>query len=358
MKKDFLRRIEELANREGFVFLGCSPITSVSSDVFDRFTYWLNEGFGGSMAYLSKVKQDLREIIDWAVSVFVFAWLYPRYESQSRYGFGRIASYALWRDYHRVFKKRLLKLGKNLTDEFPGLRFKCITDAFPILEKALALQVDSEKLFMGKNTLLIHKNFGSFFLLGEIVTNMKVTQVNSFRYDNNKLGCGNCVKCVTECPTNALNGCFIDARKCISYLTIEYKGPFNLEQMRNVGDWLFGCDICQQVCPFNHKIKGKNFCSFLQTDLRVTPSFSLIEVLSLNEEKFKSLFMGTPVLRAGLEGFQRNAIAVCFNQGFQEALPMIRNLTKSDSDTVNQTASLALSKWKVRSVPTKLVVIN
>ncbi len=304
----------ELVKKFNLVFLGALPIQDKEYFEREKYYWWLSQGFAGDMSYLNRAILNLKSAFPWGRTLLAFAWLYPRIQRKTIKGFGQIANYAVWRDYHRVFKKRLIDLAAFLQSKYVLNKFKAITDAFPILEKRLIASIEGANFFMGKNTLIVHKEFGTYMLLGEIITDMEVSE--SYSNYGRKLSCGSCSECERNCPTGALNNCILDARKCISYLTIESKGAFNEEQINMVKDWLFGCDICQEVCPFNHKLRYKKYLSFSLSDRRLPSRISLEFLINLTKEQFEFVFSGTPVMRAGYSGMIRNAIAVATNQRF------------------------------------------
>ncbi|MCS6894297.1 MAG: tRNA epoxyqueuosine(34) reductase QueG [Deltaproteobacteria bacterium] len=337
--------IQRLCFQEGLLFLGSTSLLDVPDSAYERFRYWLSQDYHGTMNYLNKVRRGVQEFLPWAKTVFMFGWLYPRQFVESRQGYGRIADYAVWRDYHKVFKKRLVKIACKLGDLIPQSRFKCITDAFPIMEKALALNLNVPDFFMGKNTLLIHKKFGSYFLLGEIVSNLEVVSY-AHPEPSTRSNCGTCENCLVNCPNRALKDGYLDSRKCVSFWTIEYKGYFDLEKIELVHDWLFGCDVCQSTCPFNHKLRNSSYNSFRLGDRKLEGSFPLLRALSLTFEDFFNIFSGTPVYRTGHSGFIRNAIAVAYNQRYENAFGLIKNLTCVEDDVIGTTAEIALKNWQ------------
>jgi epoxyqueuosine reductase len=337
----FLESVANIAKEAGLFFLGALNFSARKGNdldaIFDNFNHWKSQGFAAEMEYM---KRDLRQIFLKQVlsqfkSSLVFLMPYPPTSSTaSRVGFGRIAAYALQPDYHGVLKKLLLKIAEKLIELAPA-KYKVFTDSFPYLEKPLANLV-SQRVFQGRNTLLIDKSLGSYILLGQILVSVEVEGFIS--PITTVLNCGKCNLCEKKCPTGALSCYMLDSRKCISYLTIEKRGPFTFDEISLIDDWLFGCDICQMCCPFNYK--------HLKFASNETGYFPIITALSLAQADFDRTFAGKPLKRAKFEGFIRNAIAVAYNQKFRQAIPYIKALTKSSNSTIAFTADIALSNWR------------
>jgi len=221
----------------------------------------------------------------------------------------KIARYAHGRDYHKVLKKLLKQLAAYINEQDPSAQTKLCVDSAPLLEKAYAVRAGLG--FIGKNTTLITPQYGSYVLLGEILTNLEL------EYDQPADGtCGTCTRCIDACPTKAFAGPReLDAKRCISYLTIEHKGPIPQEFHKPMANWIFGCDICQEVCPYN-----KQFAKPLQLEAfkKVTiagSSIPLDEILAIkDDEEYVARFAGSPLMRAKRAGLQRNARIVKKNQ--------------------------------------------
>ncbi|RMH11536.1 MAG: tRNA epoxyqueuosine(34) reductase QueG, partial [Planctomycetota bacterium] len=219
----------------------------------DALRRWLKRGEHGSMAYMARytdVRTDVRLLLEGARSVVMVADLYATRGAapdESRSGFGRVARYARGRDYHKVIKKRLHQLSDELAGQYPGHRFRTFVDTAPVLERELAARCGIG--WQGKHTLTIHPQLGSYLLLGGIVTTLELEpppeQPKAVDH------CGTCTRCIDACPTQAIRPYHVDARKCISYLTIEHRGTIDPEFHEPMGDWIFGCDVCQEVCPHN-----------------------------------------------------------------------------------------------------------
>lgn len=305
-----------------------------------RYDEWRKKGFAGDLHYMVREEprrwapQDLlpeaRSVITFAVNFFSGA---KRVEPKR--GFGRVARYAWGKDYHDVVKKRLEEWVRRLSEAAgKQVKTKIIVDSSPLLERAFAHQGGLG--FVGKNTLIISRKLGSFIFLSEVLTDLELDP-DLLIEDADKDACGSCKECLVECPTNALiSPRQLDARKCISFWTIENKGGIPEEMRPGVGDWIFGCDVCQDVCPYNGLSKETQWKDFLP-EAGAGPYLSLLEVLSLKtDQDFKLRFAGTPILRAKRMGLMRNACVVAANQKFTEAVPLLEELSSSDPDPTLQ----------------------
>jgi len=229
-------------------------------------------------------------------------------------------------DYHDVLKNRLRAIADVLHTHVPGCRTRCVVDTAPLLERDFARLAGLG--WFGKNTMLIHKRAGSFLLLGALLTDVEL----EYDQPHETSHCGTCTRCLEVCPTDAFPAPYVlDARKCISYLTIELKGPMPLELRRGVGDWLFGCDLCQDVCPWNRKSPWTDDPAF-QPRSDLAPADAL-EILRLTRDEFRSRFRGTPLARPGYGGLRRNAAIVLGNRGDRAAIPALI-AALSDADPV------------------------
>lgn len=280
--------------------LGLSFCNIASSDItFDKdiLANWYASGYAADMGWL-KDNIDKRihpaSIFEGAKSIIVCGLNY--YQRAPRRN-GKIATYALGRDYHKVLGKKLKELA-GFVDQFGGTS-RYFVDTAPILERPIAQIAGAG--WIGKSSLLVHPRLGTYFFLGEIFTTLELeTDVPHKNY------CGTCTRCIDACPTGAIvaNG-VVDARKCISYHTIENKGEIPDEIISRMGDRMYGCDECTAVCPWNRFVKQTTEKDF---DPRNYPDPE--EILNLNEEDFTKLFAGSPIHRIGLKRFQRNILAI------------------------------------------------
>ncbi|MEZ0392285.1 MAG: tRNA epoxyqueuosine(34) reductase QueG [Pseudobdellovibrionaceae bacterium] len=318
----------------GFSQWGASSLHNPLSLEFYR--QWLEQNYHGEMEYLKRhlPQKENPKLLDARLeSAFVFAHSYLPHPKPMVDGFEnlRTAFYAQGEDYHFWLKEKLEALAVRLRAQFPDEVFLCLTDSSPILERDLAYRAGLG--WVGKNTCLIHPKQGSFFLIGEIVTSMKLSVQAEPVHDF----CGTCTRCIDICPTGALEKPrLLNAQKCISYLTIESRQIPEASLRAGIGDLFFGCDLCQTVCPWNQKA-FKNAVKVLATspletearraldlDSRSRLVAELREILSLSGKKLQKKFEKSPLQRAGPFGLRRNAILVATNQGLHELLPEIQ----------------------------------
>lgn len=264
-------------------------------------------------------------------SVFSFAHPYhPHpYKDKLHLKETRTALYAQGEDYHFWLKDKLKSIAENLSYRFPTDEFLFFTDSSPVLERDWAYQ--SGIGWIGKNTCTIHPQKGSLFFLGEIYSSLQVFESPKLMHDF----CGNCNKCIEICPTQAIEKPrVLNATKCISYWTIEAKEvpPENIRD--KIGDWLFGCDLCQTICPWNQKVYGKNLeISYIKssTDTQKNTLVSELRlILTSSGKSLEKFFYGTPLIRARPKGLKRNAIIVAANKGLKELTPEIKLLMTQD----------------------------
>jgi epoxyqueuosine reductase len=249
-----------------------------------------------------------------------------------------ISRYTLGRDYHKLMRKRLTKLAARLQARVAGSRYRVFTDSAPVLEKALA---EKARLgWIGKNTMLINPKAGSYFFLGEIFTDIPLPLDKPFEGNH----CGSCSKCLDTCPTNAFAGPhMLDARRCISYLTIELKGSIPEDLRPLMGNRIFGCDDCQLVCPWNKFTQATQESDF--NPRHQLDQQHLISLFSWTENDFLSKTAGTAIRRAGYESWLRN-IAVALGNGpaTREALAALNLRVNHPSDIVREHVQWALTR--------------
>jgi len=292
----------------GFDAVGITDALPIDAGQAELLSAWLKAGYAGQMKYMHRnfeKRINPARLLENAQSVIVVGLNYkppkrkPKQAGAAR-PTGRIAEYAQYEDYHPFIKKRLGKLADFITSTAgEGVRFKICVDSAPLAERSVALRAGLG--FIGKNHTLIHPVLGAQIFLGEIVTTLRL------RPDTPSRGnCAGCNRCMDACPTGALRGDGqFDVNKCISYLTIEYKGPIPAEQAERMGDRLFGCDECVLACPVQ---KDAPPCK--NKELKFYPDragLDLNEVLSLTDETFIAKFAGSPIGRTGLGRLERNA---------------------------------------------------
>jgi len=330
---------QSLAKAQGFAL--CGIASAEASAYADELNRWLSEGKHGEMHYLADhadIRADPGKLVEGAANVIVVADAYhPHAESQVRSGkpLGRVAKYAWGDDYHKVLKKRLHAVCNALEAQYPGYTYRATTDTAPIAERELATRAGLG--WTGKHTLMIHPRFGSYFLLGTVVTTLPM-QTSELAGFPAPLGsptghCGGCTRCIDACPTDAIaqEGYSVDARKCISYLTLEHRGEIDEQYHEPMGDWLAGCDICQEACPHNQRrssLAGQDNDP-LQVHARYTPhdyaqGFDLLEVLNWTAEDRQQAFIGSALKRIKLEMMQRNALIAAGNHLRDHDHPALR----------------------------------
>jgi epoxyqueuosine reductase len=306
---------------------------------------WLEQGFGGAMRFLSaEPRHDPRRLLPSAKSVLVIAVPHARSAS----GPARVARYALGRDYHHVVRKLLLDFGEHIAiatgQELVG---RICADSAPLLERAAALQAGVG--FMGKSTLNIVPGLGSYFVLGELLVDLELPE--SPAQDTVASGCGRCTRCLDACPTGAFVAPYVlDARRCISYLTIELDGSIPRELRSKMGDHVFGCDLCQTVCPFNQSKKPPAAHPELKPEERLR-HVELLDLLELSSTGYRRLARRTALRRPSREQLQRNAAVALGNATFtsdgartEATHALVRVLAGSPSPMVREHVAWALGR--------------
>jgi len=334
-------RIKEEARRLGFELVGISAVKPAPHE--QSFAQWLREGFAGELDYMKRtepLRRDPRTLVPWAVSIISVGMNY--YTSFSRpepcrEAQGWISRYAWGDDYHELMKRKLELLLARLRQAHDGpLEGRAFVDSGPVLERDFAGVAGLG--WIGKNTHLISPKKGSWFFLGELFLNLPLAYDRPLR-DR----CGKCDLCLKACPTGAFVGPYLlDARRCISYLTIELKGwmPRHLRPL--VGNHVFGCDICQEVCPYNVKAEATDEAAYRPRPGLHAPE--LIPLLSLDEAEFRRRFRGSPVGRAKRRGFLRNVAVALGNSKSAEALPALIDALTDEEALVRGHAAWALGQ--------------
>jgi epoxyqueuosine reductase len=324
--------ISRLALQCGLDFFSAQGIPDLGQDLL-RLKSWQERGNAASMKYMqypTGVYGDLRALLPEAKSVMSFAIAYSRQKTEVLPPkSGRVARYAWEEDYHHVLPARIRSF-VELVEERLGrtIRYRVIVDAAPLLERAVA--ASGGLGFVGKNTLLIRKKFGSFFFLAELLWDLELNSNEKFPKNVKELGsCGTCQRCQNACPTGALRAFELDANRCISYLTIEKRGPFTDWERQALGEWIFGCDICQEVCPFN-VVAIRNAKQGIPYSFG--PFLGLEEIFRIRSHgEFLEKFQGSPICRARKSGLLRNALAVAANTGALSLIPNIWTLLEQES---------------------------
>lgn len=340
-----LSTLQTLAARSGLTVVGVTGAEELRVDG-ERLRTWQERGFAAEMGYMQRSPElllnpaGLHETVRSVVTVAIF---YDRAPAQPLpEGHGRVARYAWGRDYHKVLRRRLEALVSLVRAE-AGIEVdaRVFSDSVPLLERALAKRAGLG--FVGKSTMLIVPGRGTFFFLGEILWNVEV-RTDGASHSSRTMHCGSCQSCMTSCPTGAFaEERVLDASRCVSYLSIEKRGALSLAERRMLGEWIFGCDVCQDVCPFNIvplKKRSPPDVPELGRDAGVGPSLALAEVLAMRDSKsFERRFAGTALMRAKREGLLRNAAVVAANRCVESLSPILLEASREDgAATVRQHA--------------------
>lgn len=293
--------VKEKARQSGFDYCGIARAERLDADAA-RLEKWLNNGFHGGMNYMENyfdLRIDPSRLVPGAKSVITLLKNYYPDIRQNTYS-PRISKYAYGKDYHEVIKSQLRDFMQLLSGKIGEINGRGFVDSAPVLERTWARR--SGLGWIGKNGNLITKDSGSFFFIATLITDLDLEYDDPFAKDY----CGTCTKCIDECPTDAiLPDKVVDGSKCVSYFTIELKEMLIPGEMKNkFNDWAFGCDICQDVCPWNRFSKPTNEKAF--TPLPEVLNFTSKEWEALSEESFKKIFKHSPINRAKLKGMQRN----------------------------------------------------
>jgi epoxyqueuosine reductase len=334
-----------------------------------RFEAWIGQGRAGTMEYLTRTGDDGRLVrarvetpFPWARSAIVCLANYnsapPGSTAPAQPGTGWIARYA-WTsrldpdgirrpsDYHKVLLKRLRRLDSSLRAIFGEFESRAYVDTGPVVERSLATAAGLG--WTGKNTCLIHPRLGSFGFLAVLLTSLPVEREEPLAVTPDH--CGSCRRCIEACPTGALTAPYqMDATKCIAYLTIEHKGPIAAQLMEGMGRQVFGCDICQDVCPWNRKAP-------IGGDADLEPRAELVNpgldwLASLDESSFERVFNGSPVRRSGFLGLRRNLAIAMGNSGASQFGVRLRQWAGAADEGVRLAADWALKKLQLSVGPT------
>ena len=345
--------IRDEARRIGFELVGIAPAGRPQS--LDHFHRWLESGYDGTMGYLARRREAYdhpRGVLPAATSLVMLGMIYRAAEepsidplSPSR-GDGtrpvvpaRVSRYATGsRDYHDVLRERLATLADFVHDRLPGCRTRGIVDTAPLLERDFAQHAGLG--WFGKNTMLLNRQHGSWFFLAALLVDQPLDPDTAHQTDH----CGTCTACLDACPTNAFTEPYVlDARRCISYLTIELRGEVIPPSLREpMGDWLFGCDICQEVCPWNHEAPPATEPAFVPAaDLAPADAIGL---LGLDTQTHERRFGTTPLERPGREGLVRNAAIVAGNARNADAVEPLVGLLADPDPVLRATSAWALGR--------------
>jgi len=331
------------AHRLGFELAGIAP--AVPADGFDRLQHWLEQGYAGQMSYMHRHAEARRHpsgVFPTVRSVVMVAMNYAGPTAEVPPTMARVARYARGADYHHVVRQRLRELGRWLRGRRPDCWGRIAVDTAPLLERDFARRAGLG--WFGKNTMLLNPRLGSWFVLGALLLDIELQATEPFTRNH----CGSCTACLKACPTQAfVEPGVLDARKCISYLTIELKSSVPEELRPSLDNWLFGCDICQEVCPWNRKAPPGGTALAPRADLlAVDPR----QLLGLTAEQFRERFEGTALHpRPGRPVLLRNAALVLGNIGTVDDLPVLHAALDDPEPLIREAANWAIERIAARA---------
>lgn len=333
--------LEEIAINNGVNVVGVTKAKFLDSSLFKK---WQDSGGAGELEYLKKDPNfyfNPFNLMQNAESVILFLFFYE----DSSYkllncpdGYGRVARFAYGKNYHKIIKKKLTTIAEDMSDKLKSdnFKFRVFVDAVPLSERNFAKEAGLG--FIGNSSMLVNPDYGSYFFIGEIVTNVKIydlpkkTPINS--------NCEFCNRCQKSCVNKVKNEGFFNVNKCTSYLTIEKKGILKRDEWKFIGDWIFGCDLCSINCPYNKK--GKLIGNKLDLGFSITRNglLDIKEVLNIqDEDEFLKRYAGTSFMRAKRENIIRNSLIVLANQKNIKFLDIIEKLSNNDeSEVIRHTA--------------------
>ncbi len=365
------KKIETIAHEEGFD--ACGFAQAGRSAHAEYFENWLARGYHGSMDWLARNiarRTNPQEVLLGAKTLIMCAVNYFQYNlspeilrDPSR---GIFARYAWFDDYHETVGQALERVVERMerhdVEEGRQHRYKWYVDTGPVLEREWGEQAGLG--FVGKNTMLIRPGLGSYFFIGVILTDLELTgdtnisendspqsaiPVAHTQVKEKKAGCFSCQRCINACPTGAIEGPrVLNANKCISYLTIENKGSIPEQFRRLIGNRIYGCDICQEVCPWNKSFARKTNTMFTVNPDQVAPK--LLDLMALTEEEFHARFQKSPVKRIKRRGFLRNVAVALGNWGSTEALPVLQKAVGDPEPLIREHAAWAVDQILRKSV--------
>jgi epoxyqueuosine reductase len=340
--------IRTAARDAGFELAGVAPVRDFAE--LGHFTDWIASGHAGEMKYLearddngSLKRASLKTAVPWARSVVVCAINYNTAQPYSTAFHdpdrGWISRYA-WshEDYHEAVLRRLRLVEDRMRAAMPEAQTRCYVDTGPLVERVYAKYAGVG--WIGKNTCILNQQQGSWLFLGVILTSLEL-EADLPAADR----CGSCTRCIDACPTDALIQPYqLDSRRCISYLTIEKRGTIPEDLRDGIGRHLFGCDICQDVCPWNRKAPTTSVPEFQPREGLVNPALDWLAEMTV--EEFRERFRGSPLRRAKRNGLQRNAVIAMGNSGNRGFLPLLEKLAADDDAVVAESAQWAAKKLR------------
>ncbi len=337
--------MKERAKAIGFSL--CAVCEAQTPSGFSRLSDWLEAGYAGQMSYLADRHEAYKHpenVLEEAKSVIVMTLDYKTIEPiQPHDHQARISRYA-WgdQDYHDLIRPKLHKLADELRELVPESKVRGVVDTAPIMEREFAQLAGLG--WIGKNTLLLNREHGSWFFLAALLTDQEMVYDAPFEVDH----CGSCTACLDACPTDAfVEPRVLNASRCISYLTIEHKEMPSEDLRSGIGDWLFGCDVCQEVCPWNNKSPlalEENLATAFNARNENNPA-ELFELLQLDESAFRSRFHGTPLWRPRRRGILRNAAMVMGNKRPEGGEQVLVKLLNDEEPLIRMAAAWALGQY-------------
>jgi epoxyqueuosine reductase len=330
-------RLKDEAGRLGFDALGIAP--AVAPPGHASYLAWLESGCAAGMSYLERqapARAHPAELLDGVRSVIVGAFVYGTNEPE-RATVGKVARYARGGDYHRLLWRRLEALLDWLRTECPEVRGRAVADTAPLMERDFARLAGLG--WIAKNTMLINRRLGSYTVLGGLLVDIELA------YDppHESNHCGTCTRCLEACPTAAFEGPYqLDSRRCISYWTIEHRGEIPDEMAERLDGWVFGCDVCQDVCPWNRKAARRT-----EPALEPRPEWTdtnLVEWLTADPAAFAERLKGTALTRAKRSGLLRNAALVLGSARDERAVPALRTLGGDPDPVIRSAAAWAIER--------------
>ncbi len=340
--------VKQAAHAAGFDLAGIASVGDFPE--LDRFPEWIAAGHAGEMKYMEArdgaghlKRASLRSVAPWARSVIVCAINYntahPYSTEVHESGRGWISRYAWSReDYHEAVMRRLRVVESGLQQEFGELISRCYVDTGPLVERVYAKYAGIG--WIGKNTCILNQKLGSWLFLGVILTSLEL-EPDLPPPDR----CGTCTRCIEACPTDALIAPYqLDSNQCISYLTIEKRGSVPEELREGMGRHVFGCDICQDVCPWNRKAPVTAEAEFQPREGLVNPALEWLAQISA--EEFREHFRGSPIRRAKRSGLRRNAVIAMGNSGNRAFLPTLNKLSEDEDPSLAEHARWAARRLK------------
>lgn len=336
--------IKEWARELGFQQVGITDVDPGKHE--QRFIQWLENKYQGDMDYMGKhgsKRYHPDQLVEETSRVISLRMDYLPEDSRmievlKNKNKGYISRYTLGRDYHKLIRKRLNQLTQKINEAMTGYHFRAFVDSAPVLERAFAQK--SGLGWFGKSSMIINRQAGTYFFLGEIFTNIPLPVDEPYEKDH----CGQCTECLDKCPTNAFVSPYVlDARRCISYLTIELKGAIPEELRPLMGNRIFGCDDCQLVCPWNRFSKSSKESDFSPRHQFTTPD--LVDLFNWDERTFLTLTEGSAIRRAGYESWLRNIAIALGNAPSSEAIiNALKEKQDHPSDTVKEHVEWALKQ--------------